>query len=181
MATINVDESTKEGLKKYCTRNKITQGNFVKFALDYFQKSGIDPASPPESVKEELSKMTTRISQLIAFQKTFEKDQLLPLVRRVSEVADKVATYGEVKSTMRTNYENTLARLLSLEELVTATKTAVAGVRTNGETLQGKTTAELNTLHAKLTEMARNVSTIIEFGSGVGVGNSISKAASKSK
>lgn len=90
MATINVDEPTKSDLISYCRRNGITQGDFVRFALGYLKRSGIDPSSPPESVKGELAKIDKRISQLIAFQKTFEQKQLLPLIESLYKIEAEI-------------------------------------------------------------------------------------------
>jgi hypothetical protein len=39
MATINMDEATKDDLKTYCKKQGITQGDFVKYTLTYFRKS----------------------------------------------------------------------------------------------------------------------------------------------
>lgn len=93
MATINVDESTRDDLKKFCQKHDLTQGDFVKHALAYFRKSGIDPSDPPESVKEELRKIEKRISQSIAFQKTFEKEKLSPLINDIIEVTQRLKVF----------------------------------------------------------------------------------------
>lgn len=90
MATINVDEPTKRELIRQCKNTELTQGDFVKLALAYFKKSGIDPSEPPESIKEELSKMSKRISQLIAFQKTFEQKQLIPLIESLYKIEAEI-------------------------------------------------------------------------------------------
>lgn len=94
MATINTDEATKSDLKAYCKKHDITQGDFVKFALGYFSKSGISPTDTPESVKEELAKIEKRVSQQIAFQKTFEKEKLNPLLNNLTEVMARLKQTG---------------------------------------------------------------------------------------
>jgi len=104
MPTIHTDESTHSDLKSYCTKNGITQGDFVKFALSYFKRSGIDPSSPPESVRDELAKMSKRISQLIAFQKTFEQQQLLPLIETMYKLEAEIREQqggGELGETLQ--------------------------------------------------------------------------------
>jgi len=78
--TITIDEQTHAELKRYCKRHGISQGDFVKSALDYFRRSGIDPTDPPQSVKEELGRLDKRLNQVISFQRTFERENLLPLV-----------------------------------------------------------------------------------------------------
>lgn len=111
MATIQVEDTTRDDLKKFCTRYKITQGEFVKLALVYFRKSGINPAEPPESVKEELSKIEKRISQLIAFQRTFEKENMLPLVEALLKTESKINQhFAGIPDGMKTTLEaiNTL-------------------------------------------------------------------------
>lgn len=90
MATIHIQETTHKQLKTYCTKNGLTHGDFVNSALAYFSKSGIDPNSPPESVKEEIAKVDKRISQLIAFQKTFEQKQLIPLIESLYKIEAEI-------------------------------------------------------------------------------------------
>lgn len=98
MATINVDEATRNDLRKFCQKHHLTQGDFVKHALAYFRKSGIDPSDPPESVKEELNKIEKRISQSIAFQKTFEKEKLSPLINDIIEVTQRLKAFDPSNS-----------------------------------------------------------------------------------
>lgn len=88
--TVTVDRETQTELKKYCKRNCISQGEFIKTALDYFRKSGISPADPPQSVREELGKMDKRLNQVISFQRTFERENLLPLVVEVRKEREKI-------------------------------------------------------------------------------------------
>jgi len=92
MITIGIEKPVHEDLKTYCKKQGITQGDFVKYALGYFRKSGINPSDQPESVKEELSKIEKRLSQVIGFQKTFEKVYIL-IEKYTSISIEKVLFY----------------------------------------------------------------------------------------
>ncbi len=95
MKLVGVEESTHEALKKYCKKNGLTMGEFVTHALAYFMSSGISPTSPPQSVKEELTKIEKRVSQGIAFQKTFERDRLNPLLSDLAEAVVAIKKKGD--------------------------------------------------------------------------------------
>lgn len=94
MKLVGVEQSTHEALKKYCKKNEMTMGEFVTHALAYFMNSGVNPNTPPESVKEELAKIEKRVSQSIAFQKTFERDKLNPLLSDLAEAIVLVKKSG---------------------------------------------------------------------------------------
>lgn len=85
MKSIGVKDDTHEELVKFCKKHNLSMGEFVAHSLAYFKSSGVNPSTPPESVKEELAKIEKRVSQGIAFQKTFEKDKLNPLLSDLAE------------------------------------------------------------------------------------------------
>lgn len=176
MATINVDEATKETLKKYCKRHEITQGDFVKFALDYFLKAGIDPASPPLSIKEELSKMEKRVSQVIAFQKTFERDNLVPLIRDLRQTSEKVSQYAQLSEKITRLSEE----VVNLSTRLVSTQNNLANHNTK---LKGETSQELATIQAQLKRLDGQVQDVVTFGASYGgmIPNSIKDKAAKSK
>lgn len=94
MKTITISDATHEDVKKYCQKQGISMAEFVKVAHEYFQKSAINPSDPPQSVKEELTKIEKRVSQSIAFQKTFERDKLNPLLSDLAEAIVLVKKSG---------------------------------------------------------------------------------------
>lgn len=94
MKSIGVEDSTHETLKKYCKKYNLSMGEFVTHALAYFMNSGVNPNTPPDSVKEELAKIEKRVSQSIAFQKTFERDKLNPLLSDLAEAIVLVKNSG---------------------------------------------------------------------------------------
>lgn len=180
MATINIDEPTKEALKKYCTRRQITQGNFVKFALDYFQQSGLDPASPPESVKAELAKIEKRISQSIAFQKTFERDHLLPLLEALTKTEGKI---NQHLSDLPKKLDNTLEGVAMLSKATSKLEQAMTGaiqkLYNDLNRLQGETKETAAKQHK---ELVTKLDIILEHGAAVGLtGNSINERYKKQK
>ena len=93
MKTIGIDDNTHEELKKYCKTQDISQGEFIRLALAYYKKNGIEPTTPPESIKDELIQMNKRLNQVIAFQKTFGSKTLTPAVSDIIELTTRLKNY----------------------------------------------------------------------------------------
>ena len=176
MATINVEETTRDELKVYCRKQGLTQGDFVKFALAYFKKSGINPSDSPQSVKEELAKIEKRISQVIAFQKTFERNNLLPLLEALT------------KTEMKVN-----GHLSGVPEVLSKIQTEVSGVGKTMAKLEQSLAGALNKIYSESfqfqetmlkhnKDMQTKINIILEYGSAAGMGDSIiSKFNKKNK
>jgi hypothetical protein len=64
MKSIGIDNATHEDLKRFCSEHGITQGEFVRIALDYFQKTGINPTDKPVSIGELLAKIQIYLSAI---------------------------------------------------------------------------------------------------------------------
>lgn len=173
MATIQVEDTTRDDLKKFCTWYKITQGEFVKLALVYFRKSGINPAEPPESVKEELNKIEKRISQLIAFQRTFEKENMLPLVEALLKTESKINQhFAGIPDGMKTTLEaiNTLYKQTRQLE-----QTTVSGLQ-KGFYESREVTKEM------IKPLSQKLDIVIEHGAAEGgMNSSIKKHYEKQK
>lgn len=166
MATINVDEATKDDLKAYCKKQNITQGDFAKFALGYFKKSGINPTDPPESVKEELAKIEKRISQLIGFQKTFERDNLLPLLEALGKTEGKINVYfAELPKKIDIVFEGVTQIHKATSKLEHSLNTALQRLFDEFAKTQGETRDIANRQHKAINE---KLDIIIEHGAGVG-------------
>jgi predicted nucleic acid-binding Zn-ribbon protein len=169
MATINVEETTRNELKAYCKKQELTQGDFVKFSLEYFRKSGINPAAPPENIKEEVAKMEKRISQLIAFQKTFEKENLLPLLDVLTKTEGKINLH---LSNVRERVEHSIN---GIAQLVKGYNQLLKEIQGLGESLKGEVTQLKGSLLAmeKSAEQRHNhvlgyLKMIAEHGAAVG-------------
>jgi len=83
MKTIGIPEEVHTKLKKYCDKSGLKLGEFIETALQYFEKSGINPAEH-ESPAAEMLKLIKRIDSVVAFIKKQESDLLRPLVESVS-------------------------------------------------------------------------------------------------
>lgn len=90
--SIAIDEKTQEQLKKLCKKHDIKQGEFVSLAVDFYLKADLDPKSGQVNVKREIETMHKRINQLVAFIRTFEKEQMLPLLKEVNTTNSKLDT-----------------------------------------------------------------------------------------
>ena len=168
MATINVDEVTREDLKTYCKKQGITQGDFVKYTLTYFRKSGINPADPPESVKEEIAKIEKRVSQLIGFQRTFERDNLLPLLEALTKTEGKVDQHF---STLPEMLSNTLKEVTAMSKLTANLEQAINRTLRN---LFDQFGQKQETIVRQYKDLTEKVDIIMEHGAAVGItGNSI--------
>ena len=168
MATINVDEATKDDLKTYCKKQGITQGDFVKYTLAYFRKSGINPADPPESVKEEIAKVEKRVSQLIGFQKTFERDNLLPLLEALTKTEGKIDQHF---STLPEMLSGTLKEVTAMSKLIANLEQAINRTLRN---LFDQFGQKQETIVKQYMDMTDKLNIIMEHGAAVGMtGNSI--------
>ena len=168
MATINVDETTREDLKTYCKKQGITQGDFVKYTLAYFRKSGINPADPPESVKEEIAKVEKRVSQLIGFQKTFERDNLLPLLEALTKTEGKIDQHF---STLPEMLSGTLKEVTAMSKLIANLEQAINRTLRN---LFDQFGQKQETIVKQYMDMTDKLNIIMEHGAAVGMtGSSI--------
>jgi len=168
MATINVDEVTREDLKTYCKKQGITQGDFVKYTLAYFRKSGINPADPPESVKEEIAKVEKRVSQLIGFQKTFERDNLLPLLEALTKTEGKIDQHF---STLPEMLGNTLKEVTAMSKLIAKLEQSINSTLRN---LFDQFGQKQETIVKQYKDLTDKINIIMEHGAAVGMtGSSI--------
>jgi len=168
MATINVDEATREDLKTYCKKQGITQGDFVKYTLTYFRKSGINPADPPESVKEEIAKIEKRVSQLIGFQRTFERENLLPLLEALTKTEGKINQHF---SDLPEMLSNTQKEIITMNKLIAKLEQSMNSTIRNLFNQFGRIQETTVKQYKDLTD---KVNIIMEHGAAVGMtGSSI--------
>ena len=168
MATINVDEATREDLKTYCKKQGITQGDFVKYTLTYFRKSGINPADPPESVKEEIAKIEKRVSQLIGFQRTFERNNLLPLLEALTKTEGKINQHF---SDLPEMLSNTQKEIITMNKLIAKLEQSMNSTIRNLFNQFGRIQETTVKQYKDLTD---KVNIIMEHGAAVGMtGSSI--------
>jgi len=163
-----VDEATKEDLKTYCKNQGITQGDFVKYTLTYFRKSGIHPADPPESVKEEIAKIEKRVSQLIGFQRTFERENLLPLLEALTKTEGKIDQHF---STLPEMLSNTQKEVITISNLIAKLEQSINSTLRN---LFDQFGHKQETIVRQYKDLTDKVNIIMEHGAAVGMtGSSI--------
>lgn len=79
--TISIDKETANLVAKICKRYSLKKGEIVKFAFQYLDKTHINPADAPESVKSELAKINKRQDDIIRFIRHYEEEKLNPMIR----------------------------------------------------------------------------------------------------
>jgi len=90
--TVSIDKETVLLIEKLCKRYSLKKGEIVKLAFLYLEKSHINPADAPESVKSELSKINKRQDDIIRFIRHYEEKELNPMVRTSHSIATKFDT-----------------------------------------------------------------------------------------
>lgn len=83
LTTTNIGEAELKDLRKLARNHKLKQVEFINSAINYFKKTGINPAQEIFSPREEISKLTKRVDQVIRFLQVHEKEKLNPLVERL--------------------------------------------------------------------------------------------------
>ncbi len=79
--TISIDKETANLVAKICKRYSLKKGEIVKLAFLYLEKTHINPADTPESVKSELAKINKRQDDIIRFIRHYEEEKLNPMIR----------------------------------------------------------------------------------------------------
>jgi hypothetical protein len=127
MSTITVDQRTHEKLKTMCEEYGIKQGEFVKLAVDFYTKNGLNPKDNFVSAKQELETMNKRLSSVIGYINTFERNQMQPLIKQVEttahhleRLADKMG--GEPKETKPNKLVEDKVKLVEKSSLLATKK-----------------------------------------------------------
>lgn len=112
MKTIGIPDEVHTKLKKYCDKTGMKLGEFIETALQYFEKSGINPAEH-ESPAAEMLKLIKRIDSVVAFIRKQESDLLRPMVESVSLSENRIQR--ELSSISKTGQVDLLnAKLVKL-------------------------------------------------------------------
>ena len=93
--TIAIGKATDKIIEKLCKRYSLKKAEITKLAFQYLDKTHINPADAPESVKSELSKINKRQDDLIRFIRHYEEEQLNPMIRTSHSIATKFDTQAE--------------------------------------------------------------------------------------
>ena len=78
ITTISVDTETAAKLDRLAKANKVAKKGYISYALDYFEKYGINPVKH-ESPAQEMQILIKRINQVVAFIRKQEQEILHPI------------------------------------------------------------------------------------------------------
>lgn len=109
--TIAIDEEANRLVEKTCKRYSLKKSEVVKLAFLYLEKTHINPADAPESVKSELSKINKRQDDVIRFIRKYEEDQLNPMIRTSHSIAVKFDASVKEQQELITSEINTSREL----------------------------------------------------------------------
>lgn len=87
--TVSIDKETARLVEKIGKRYSLKKSEVVKLAFRYIDKASINPADAPESVKTELAKINKRQDDIIRFIRSYEEDNLNPMVRTSHSIATR--------------------------------------------------------------------------------------------
>lgn len=97
LTTTNIGTDELKHLKKLASRHKLKQSEFINASINYFQKTGINPAEEIFSPREEIERLTKRVDEVIKFLQVHEKQKLTPLLERLILMERKLGdTYSKV-------------------------------------------------------------------------------------
>lgn len=95
MATIGVKETTLESVKKLAKMYKISNGEVVEFAANFFLKNGLD-LKEGYSIKAEIKKNNDRLHQVIGVIKEHERVRLTPAINGIVNASLELKNYVEL-------------------------------------------------------------------------------------
>jgi len=98
--TVSIDKETGRLIEKICKRYSLKKSEVVKLAFLYLEKTHINPADAPESVKSELTKINKRQDDIIRFIRKYEEDQLNPMIRTSHSIASRFDNTAKALETL---------------------------------------------------------------------------------
>ncbi|WP_282036297.1 BfmA/BtgA family mobilization protein [Saccharicrinis aurantiacus] len=98
VTTTNIGSQERAALKRLATKHGLKQVEFINHAIQYFKKTGINPADEIFSPREEIAKLTKRVDQVIQFIKTNESKKLNPLLDHMTIISRKLE--GQLSNTV---------------------------------------------------------------------------------
>lgn len=89
ITTISVDTETAAKLDRLAKANKVAKKEYISYALDYFEKYGINPVKH-ESPAQEMQTLIKRVNQIVAFIRKQEQEILHPLCEATTVTNAKI-------------------------------------------------------------------------------------------
>jgi len=96
--TVTISKETSEGLERLCLTNNTSKGEFVKQAVSYFEKYGINPVSD-ETHLVEIDRIRKRLDQFFAFFKKQETNVLLKILESSERINQSTENKLDVLAT----------------------------------------------------------------------------------
>ncbi|MCW3788905.1 BfmA/BtgA family mobilization protein [Plebeiibacterium sediminum] len=90
ITTTNIGIKERNALKKLSSHHALRQIEFINAAIDYFKKTGINPAEEIFSPREEIAKLTKRVDQVVQFIRKNEQSKLNPLLDSLIIISKKI-------------------------------------------------------------------------------------------
>ena len=89
ITTISVDTETAAKLDRLAKANKVAKKEYISYALNYFEKYGINPVKH-ESPAQEMQTLIKRVNQIVAFIRKQEQEVLHPLCEATTVTNAKI-------------------------------------------------------------------------------------------
>ena len=89
ITTISVDTETAAKLDRLAKANKVAKKEYISYALNYFEKYGINPVKH-ESPAQEMQTLIKRVNQIVAFIRKQEQEVLHPLCEATTATNAKI-------------------------------------------------------------------------------------------
>ncbi|MDR3329355.1 MAG: hypothetical protein LBS63_04520 [Prevotellaceae bacterium] len=83
---IRIGKDTKVRLQLFQKQHALkTSSEAISAMLQYFSETGDDPAHPTLTAKAQLGEIQKRLNQVVAFIRTFEKENLRPVLSEITK------------------------------------------------------------------------------------------------
>lgn len=158
LTTTNIAKDKLRSLRKLASQHSLKQVEFINAAIDYFRKTGINPAEEIYSPREEIARLTKRVDEVIRFLQVHERNKLSPLMERLILLERKLSEgYGKVAE--KEDLKKLIAGLQVLERQLTSSISEVGQslVAQNERAQTG-----MNTLKSLVVRLAKLVGLLFE-------------------
>ena len=125
-STIVIGKHEHKILARLAENYQMRLGQFVESSINYFRKTGINPADESFSPVEQIKSLEKRIEDVIKIVKAVERDKLSPLIenlliieRRIDVGLLEIPTQKNIDEALKTNISNLIPYLGKISELLT--------------------------------------------------------------
>lgn len=158
LTTTNIAKDKLRSLRKLASHHNLKQVEFINAAIDYFRKTGINPAEEIYSPREEIARLTKRVDEVIRFLQVHERNKLLPLMERLILLEKKLSEgYGKVAE--KEDIKKLLAGLQVLERQLAAN---ISGMSQNLVAQKERTQSGMDKLETQVMKLTMLVGLLFE-------------------